>query len=120
MMDNKNVYTLNVESGINVCGSLFARRYTFIVHNTTDKGSIVSLTSDDITPSGYTSGGTHTYLLQNALVKFKEHEINKNIAKLVKQFDTKLLNPNFGDKGSPIVLKKIVDMSNQKVKAITV
>lgn len=120
MMDNKNVYTLNVESGINACGSVFARRYTFIVHNTTDKGSIVSLTSDDITPSGYTAGGTHTYLLQNVLVKFKEHEINKNIAKLVKQFDKKLLNPNFSDKGSQVILKKIIDMANQKVKAITV
>lgn len=113
-------YRLTIESGKVTSSDTFARRYTLTVIKETAKGSVVDLRAVDITPSGYQHGGTEDRLLQNELVKFKDTEVNKNIAKLAVRFDTKLLQVQTHDKGIHIIRDQLNKKANEKVKVIEV
>lgn len=113
-------YNLTIESGKNTSSDTFARRYSLTIIKETDKGSIVNLKAVDIVPNGYQQGGTEISLLQNALVKFKETEVNKNIAKLALKFDAKLLQVQSYDKGINIIMTKLHEKSKEKVKVIEI
>ena len=113
-------YNLTIESGKVSSSDTFSRRYTLTIIKETDKGSVVDLRAVDITPSGYPYGGTEARLLQNELVKFKETEVNKNIAKLALKFDAKLLQVQNYDKGIKIIFDKLYAKSKEKVKAIVI
>lgn len=112
-------YRLTIESGKVTSSDTFARRYTLTVIKETAKGSVVDLRAVDITPSGYQHGGTEDRLLQNELVKFKDTEVNKNIAKLAVRFDTKLQVQSH-DKGIHIIRDQLNKKANEKVKVIEV
>lgn len=113
-------YNLTIESGKLTSSDTFARRYSLTIIKETDKGSVVNLRAVDITPSGYPYSNTEVRLLQNELVKFKETEVNKNIAKLALKFDTKLLQVQDYDKGIKIIFDKLYAKSKEKVKAIEI
>lgn len=113
-------YNLTLESGINTSIATYARRYTLTVLNETDKGTVVNLKAVEVTPSGYVQGGTEVRLLQNALVKFKETEVNKNIAKLALKFDHKLNEFTNYDKGILIIRAELEKKSKEKIKAIVI
>jgi hypothetical protein len=113
-------YKLTIESGKVSSYETFARRYTLTVIKETEKGSVVNLHAIDITPSGHPSGGTESRLLQNELVKFKDTEVNKNIAKLAVRFDPKLLQVQSHDKGIHIIRDQLNKKANEKVKVIEV
>lgn len=113
-------YKLTLESGINTSSSTFARCYSLTIIKETDKGSVVNLKAIDITPRGYQQGGSEVRLLQNALVKFKETEVNKNIAKLALKFDTKLLQVQHYDKGIQLIREQLDKKAKEKVKAIEI
>jgi len=113
-------YNLTLKSGVDNSFSTFSRRYTLTILNQTDKGAVVNFKAVNITPSGHMDGGTEVRLLQNELVKFKETEVNKNIAKLALKFDAKLFQvPNY-DKGIGLIFDQLVKKSKEKVKAIEI
>jgi hypothetical protein len=113
-------YNLTLESGVNTSSSTYSRRYTLTILTETDKGTVVNLKAVDITPSGHQYGGTEVRLLQNALVKFKETEVNKNIAKLALKFDTKLHTVQNYDKGISIIKSQLEVKVKEKVKVIEI
>lgn len=114
------VYNLTLKSGLNTSSSTFARRYTLNVINQTDKGAVVNFKAVEVTPSGYIQGGTELSLLQNALVKFKDTEVNKNIAKLALKFDTELVRLIKFDKGIAIIKEELERKVKESVKAIEI
>jgi hypothetical protein len=113
-------YNLTIESGKVTSSDTFARRYSLTIIKETDKGSVVNLKAVDIVPSGYQQGGTEVRLLQNALVKFKETEVNKNIAKLALKFDDKVNAIRNYDKGLVVIKAELEKKANEKVKAIVI
>lgn len=113
-------YNLTLESGMVTSSDTFARRYTLTILTETDNGTVVNLKAIDITPSGYPSGGSEVRLLQNALVKFKETAVNKNIAKLALKFDPELNKIRSYDKGITIIKSQLEAKSKEKVKVIEI
>lgn len=113
-------YCLTLESGMNTSSDTFARRYTLTILTETEKGTVVNLKAIDITPGGLPSGGSEVRLLQNALVKFKETEVNNNIAKLALRFDPELNKIRSYDKGIGIIKTQLEAKSKEKVKVIEI
>lgn len=113
-------YNLTLESGVKNSGSTFSRRYTLTVLSESKDGLVVNFKAVNITPSGYTRGGSEVRILQNTLVKFKEHEVNKNIAKLALKFDTQLHVVQSHDKGIPLIRQQLEEKSKEKVKAVVI
>ena len=113
-------YNLTIESGKNTSSDTFARCYSLTIIKETEKGAIVNLKAVDIVPSGYQQGGSEVRLLQNALVKFKETEVNKNIAKLALKFDDKVNAIRSYDTGLMIIKSELEKKVKEKVKAIVI
>ncbi len=89
-MKNTKKFTLKIDTGINECGSIFSRTYILSILKETDSYSIVNFKRYDTVPTGYIEGGSEIQLSMNLKIKFKDDNINKNIAKLALKLDSSL------------------------------
>lgn len=120
MNDSKTVYTLKLKTGMNKSFSTYERRYFMTIHKELPEGMLISLRAEDYTESGYCEGSSKVQLMQNTLVKFKESDVNKNIAKLALKFDEELNKSKLQNSTIHIVKEQLEKISKTKTKALVI
>lgn len=120
MKDNKTVYTLRINTNINKAFSTYERRYHMTIHKELPEGMLVSLRAEDFTITGYCEGDSKVQLMQNVLVKFKESDVNQNIAKLALKFDDELNKSKLQNSTIHIVKEQLEKISKTKAKALVI
>jgi len=122
MTDTKQ-FTMKIDTGINTSGSIFSRVYNidFLIEN--ENYSIINFTCYNTVPSGFVNGGTRQDLAMNLKVKFKDNNINKNIAKLALKLDKSIYektgNPDL-NRSRSIILQKLKEFEKSKDKVMVI
>lgn len=120
MKDNKMIYTLRINTKLNKAFSTYERRYFMTIHKELPEGMLISLRAEDYTESGYCESSTKVQLMQNVLVKFKESDVNKNIAKLALKFDEELNKSKLQNSTIHIVKEQLEKISKTKTEALVI
>ncbi len=89
-MKNNKKFTMQIDTGINTSGSIFSRVYNLYILEEKDDYSIINFDCYNLVPSGFVKGESREDLATNIKVKFKDDNINKNIAKLALKLDKSL------------------------------
>jgi hypothetical protein len=121
-MNNKQ-FSIKLDTGIDTSGAIFSRVYNLNVLVETDDYSIIDFDCYNLVPSGFINGNTRKDLAMNLKVKFKDDNMNKNIAKLAIKLDKSLYETTgFKDlnRSRSIILQKLKEFEKTKDKIMVI